>query len=420
VTPEIAPFSPLMTLVGLAILLAVRVVYGEARLGGGDFVHLVMRVIGWVLVAMGLLALLEIVLSIIFGILFWIVLMIGLGTMIARYRQSERDALLWILAVAAERQMPLVPAVEAFAYEWGGPFGRRSLRLAGALRSGVQLPDALDRIRGLAPEPGRVAARVGTEAGCLGPALREAAAGRTAAEPVWQGMVSKIYYLAVVLFIAQLVTVFMALQIAPAMKQILYEFGVEIPWFSQLALDMIENTGLVEWLILGLIVQAVVMGYLLLHSLGWLPWNVPFLDRITKAFDTALTLRSLAWLVERGKPLHTAVAVTARSYPKYWFRRRLGRAVWDMSNGMEWHAALRRRRIISTAEAQLLAAAERVGHLPWTLRMAAESCQRRLVYRLQAVVQLLYPLVIVAISAVVAVYIIGFFLPMVLILYKML
>ena len=124
---DIAPFSPLMFFVGLAVLLAVRVVYGEARLGGGDLVHLTMRAIGWVLVAMGLLALLEMLLSLVFGVLFWIVMMIGLGTMIARYRRSERSALLWVLAVAAERQMPLVPAVEAFAHEWGGPFGRRQL-----------------------------------------------------------------------------------------------------------------------------------------------------------------------------------------------------------------------------------------------------------------------------------------------------
>src|SRR5687768_16062199 len=141
-----------MFFVGLAVLLAVRVVYGEARLGGGDLVHLTMRVVGWVLVAMGVLALLEILLSLVFGILFWVVMMIGLGTMVARYRQAEKGALLWVLSIAAERQMPLVPAVEAFAYEWGGPFGRRSLRLARALRSGVQLPDALDTIRGLTPD----------------------------------------------------------------------------------------------------------------------------------------------------------------------------------------------------------------------------------------------------------------------------
>ncbi len=248
--PEVAPFSPLMTLVGLAVLLAVRVVYGEARLGGGDFVHLVMRVIGWVLVAMGLLAFLEIVLSIIFGILFWIILMIALGTMVARYRQAERNALLWVLAIAAERQMPLVPAVEAFAHEWGGPFGRRTLRLSGALRSGVQLPDALDRIRGLAPESGRIAARVGTEAGCLGPALREAAAGRVAHEPIWQGIVSKTYYLASVLLVAQLVTVFMAIAVAPKMVRIIADFGFETPWISQQVLKGIENPTLIGWLII--------------------------------------------------------------------------------------------------------------------------------------------------------------------------
>jgi protein transport protein HofC len=402
-----------MMLVGLAILLAVRIVYGDTRLSGGDLVHLLMRVLGWVLVAMGLLALLEILLGLAFGILFWIVLMVALGAMIARYRRAERNALLWVLSIAAERQMPLVPAVEAFAYEWGGPFGRRSLRLARALRSGVQLPDALDNIRGLTPNSGRVAARVGTEAGCLGPALREAAMARSLQEPVWQALTSRTYYLLLVLFIAQVVTVLMSIQVAPRIGQIAFSFGVELPWISQAALDLLRTSLLATWLVVALCLQAVFLAYLLLHVLGWLPWEFPFLDRFTKALDSGLALRSLAWLVERGKPLHTAAAVTARSYPKYWFRRRLGGAVWDMSNGVPWHAALRARRIISQGEAQLLAAAERVGNVPWALRMAADGGERRLLYRLQCAAQVLYPLAILAISLVVGIYALAFFLPLV-------
>lgn len=417
---NVAPFSPLMTLVGLAILLAVRVVYGDTRLGGGDFVHLIMRVIGWVLVAMGMLALLEILLSIIFGILFWIVMMIALGTMVARYRQTEKSALLWMLAVAAEHQMPLAPAVEAFAREWGGPFGRRSLRLARSLRSGVQLPDALDRIRALTPDAGRVAARVGTEAGCLGPALREAASARSIQEPVWQGVASRTYYLLLVLFMAQAVTVFMCLRIAPAMATIAQDFEVELPDISNAALEMMRGTALAGWLSVALIVQVLLLLYLLIHTLGWLPWQIPFLDRLTKALDAGLALRSLAWLVERGKPLPSGVAVTARSYPKYWFRRRLGRAVRDMSDGQPWPAALRSRRIISGGDAQLLGAAERVGNIPWALRMVADSGERRLMYRLQFLMHVLYPIVIVAISLMVAFFALAFFMPIVTILQSML
>jgi general secretion pathway protein F len=162
------------------------------------------------------------------------------------------------------------------------------------------------------------------------------------------------------------------------------------------------------------------MLYLLLHVLGWLPWEIPFLDRLTKALDAGVALRSMAWLVERGKPLHTAVEVTARSYHKYWFRRRLRGAVWDMSNGMPWAAALHARRIISAGDSQLLAAAERVGNIPWALRLVADSGERRLLYRLQGAMHVLYPLVIVAISIAVAIYAFAFFLPIVVILNHML
>ena len=106
-------FSPLMMLVGASILLSARLIYSEQRLGGGDLVHLVMRVMGYCLIAMGWLALCELLLGTVFGVLFWIVTMIVLGSMVGRYRQAERSALLWVLAIAAQRQIPLTPAIEA-------------------------------------------------------------------------------------------------------------------------------------------------------------------------------------------------------------------------------------------------------------------------------------------------------------------
>ena len=50
--------------------------------------------------------------------------MITAGFVVARLRTSRQDALLSLLAIAAERGMPLAPAVAAFADQFrGGPSG---------------------------------------------------------------------------------------------------------------------------------------------------------------------------------------------------------------------------------------------------------------------------------------------------------
>ena len=56
--------------------------------------------------------------------------------------RTQRDALVWRLAIAGERGMPLGPALEAVADQCGFFFRRRVLRLAEMLDRGAPLPDA--------------------------------------------------------------------------------------------------------------------------------------------------------------------------------------------------------------------------------------------------------------------------------------
>jgi protein transport protein HofC len=69
--------------------------------------------------------------------------------------------------------------------------------------------------------------------------------------------------------------------------------------------------------------------------------------------------------------------------------------------------------LIGQAEYSVLQAAQRVGNLPWALREMAAGSHRRLVYRLQAWLQILFPLVILVYGAVVGVFVVAYFAPLV-------
>jgi len=61
----------------------------------------------------------------------------------------------------------------------------------------------------------------------------------------------------------------------------------------------------------------------------------------------------------------------------------------------------------------LLESARRVGNLPWALREAAETSERRLAYRYQVLAQWLLPLLLLAIAAVVFFVAVSYFSPLI-------
>ena len=76
-----------------------------------------------------------------------IVLAITAGFVAARLRASRQEALLSLLAIAAERGMPLAPAVSAFADQFRGRAQRRILNVVAQLNAGKPLPEALEQPR---------------------------------------------------------------------------------------------------------------------------------------------------------------------------------------------------------------------------------------------------------------------------------
>ena len=122
------------------------------------------------------------------GIVAWLTFFFVLVEGWRKYRATQQYGLLWLLTVSAERSMPLIPAIEAFARERGGSFGRRAKWLVEKLRAGVPLPDAFEQCPGLLPRYAMPAIRVGCETGSLAHALRRAAEVHNLDEPLWMGL----------------------------------------------------------------------------------------------------------------------------------------------------------------------------------------------------------------------------------------
>ena len=124
-------------------------------------------------------------------------------------------------------------------------------------------------------------------------------------------------------------------------------------------------------------------------------------------------------IARQQRPLSEGIAAMAVSYPKWAIRRRLRLASFNVEAGNDWADSLARHGLIQRADHAVLQAAQRAGNLPWAMQEMADSARRRFFYRLQAVIQTVFPFAIVGFGAIVMFIVVSLFLPLVSLIQKL-
>lgn len=329
-------------------------------------------------------------------------------------RASQQTGLLWLLTMSAERQMPFVSALEAYAREQGGRFGRRTRRLAELLQSGTPLVDALEQCPGLLPPQTVATIGIGAEAGHLAAALRQAESAPAQNAPLWATLQGKIAYLVLVPTFGLAILSFLSIKIMPAFQKIFEDFSLALPAMTQILIKL-SNAAAEYWFVAAPLQPLVGLAllYLILRWLGCIQWDPPGIEHLTRRLDTARILDGLALVAARQQPFDRGLATLARLYPKHNIRRRLDLAAHDVAAGRSWSESLRHYGLIRQAEQAVLDAAQRVGNLPWALAEMADSARRRMAYWTYAILQFLFPLVLVGIGLLVMFIAVAIFLPLI-------
>ena len=376
-----------------------------------------------------------------------LVMAITAGFVLARLRASRQEALLSLLAIAAERDMPLAPAVSAFADQFKGRAQRAMLGIVAELEAGKPLHEALGGPPVTAYQrAGRMAlrffvwgwvgdqlfyentgkrrrrlsrdallmARIGQETGLLAPALRLVGGARAAQVGAWSSISSRLAYLLVVMLIGENIAGFQLYFIVPRFEAIFADFGIPLP---ALTINLIRSAqflvGYAPIFLLLYLAQIVLLVFLPFSFVGWMNYQVPLIDRLFARRHTALVLRALSIPIEANRPIGLALEILAQQYPAHWVRRRLARVSKQVDRGADWIDALWRAHVIRRPDAEVLASAASVGNLAWACRELADTAERRQSLRLQLLVQAIFPLAIIAIGVAVATLCLGYFLPLV-------
>jgi type II secretory pathway component PulF len=336
------------------------------------------------------------------GVVIWGATMVALEVMELRRVDLERRALLWTIATAVEKGIPLAKAVYAFAADRRDKLGRKARVLAEQLAHGTSLDEALWVARIKLPTDMLLAVRTAHVTSSVGTLVKSS---RTAAglDMMLQKAAGKFLYLTVFAIFATIVIGFIQMKINPAFARIIADFQMKVPtrflWFSFRLPFVVTPLGIASIVCLTGLVGMLI--YFLARFNGQLRWDPPLAREIVLPLDEALVLRSLAEAVERDKPIYAMVAALARKYPKSYIRSRLQLASNQMSNGVDWCESLNSSQLLPTADAAVLKSAERIGNLAWAMNDAAERLSRRFVLRASGVMAVAFPLVLFVFAGIV-------------------
>lgn len=399
--------------IGVAVLWSLRLAYRKRGAAADDSIRLILTIAGWILILAGVLG--TATQAFIFGAPFsWIVILAIVMMAVGRYRGAENRTLLWCLAAAAERGIPLQEAARAYSLERSDELGIRAARLAELLEGGTPLSLALAETRVYLPLDTLVAVRVGIETGELGTALAKVGKYDDDADTLLRSVFEKTFYLGVIANILIGILTFIMWKIVPVFAKMFEEFDLALPAPTQL-LVVVADFFVGYWFLLFpfLIWLPLFLGVGLLHYIGWLPRSLPLINWFVLRLDSGIVMRCLGLSIAQNRPLPEMIWLLAKLYPKSSVRNRLMRAGRALNNGEHWCKALHQVKLLRSSDVAILTAAERSGNLEWALEEMADSSIRRLAYRLRLALNILFPAVLFIFGMFIAFVVVSLFMPLV-------
>jgi type II secretory pathway component PulF len=295
-----------------------------------------------------------------------------------RTTRAQRRALLRLIVVATERNIPLAPLVEAWGADESGRQKHRLYRLASLLQSGRPLPDALEEVKDVLADEEVMAVRFGAQSGTLAASL-----GEILAEPDMPATLllarwrKTMFYVCIVFLVAVLIVTFLQIKIVPELDKIIDEFNIAVPRSLEWAIDLATFSSR-YWYLLALAIALLL--WLVFTSWPGRRLRRSILGRMFRSLRElriADVLQQLSIAADAGRPVAGAISTLARYHYDPTLRHQLLYVRNEMEQGADAWQSMELVGLLSPPEARVLMSSERVGNRAWALKQLArhKRCQ---------------------------------------------
>jgi type II secretory pathway component PulF len=414
--PQLFMPSVTLFLLGIALRISLRLLYGARGPAADDAVYRFMAAMSWLLLVVPTLVFLIAATHWVTILLFIAVFEAVVELVVAR-RQAHRESAWKLLIMALGSGRPLAESLRYHEDRFRGIVGRWFRRLVADLDRGAPVVEAVWANRRALPREASAFISV-ISAGDERSIARLGELDDMSVVDLRQHTYQRFAYLATVATMAIAVLTFVIIKIVPSYQEIYADFDLELPAVTRSFIAFSESFGPalgapIVLLFFAMLVGGSVVGILYLCDI---PILRPLTDVLGFSQHGARVLRMLATLLEQGAPLGQALAVLMDErfgYPSPVVQRRLFHTATRINAGHEWTEAMRRSSLITAAEAALLRTAQEVGNLPWAMRMLAERKLRLMNFRWSAIINLIFAALVLLIGLVVFWYAVAMFVPIV-------
>lgn len=297
-------------------------------------------------------------------------------------------------------------------------FKRKVARIAEDIEQGNMLSDALAKHPKVFDSTYVNMVRAGEIGGALEAILMKIADYLEKRQEMMAKIRSAVMYPIIVLFMAVMIVGFILLVVMPHFKVIYDQLGAELPWLTQMLIDVSSLLAThTLWVVVGIAAVVWCMrrlyatreGKYLIDRLMLKVWVFGELQRkiaIARFADTFATL------ISAGVPVLQVIDIVRETSGNAVVSRAVAEVYESVREGNTIHEPLSRCEVFPPLVVQMVAVGEEVGAIDQMLQKVAEAYERDVDLTISALTSLLEPILIVLLGIMIGVVVVALYLPM--------
>jgi len=313
--------------------------------------------------------------------------------------------------------LPILKALDLLSTRVGHPALReRIMDVRQRVRGGALLSEAFE-VQGIFPKIYTTTLMAGEKSGNLEEVLDRYITYTRMALTVRKKLLVSLVYPALLVTLTTALITFLTTYVVPNFADLYKGMDARLPPMTQ-ALIAVGLAVKTYFLLIALGLAALIAGVFLYSRsatgqthLDRLKLSLPLVGEIWLKYQVASFSRMMGTLLSGGIPLVTSLETAADSFTSSLVRRTLSTASRTVREGRPLSAGLRESRFVPDLAVEMVEVGESTGALPRMLPSVAEFYEEDVSNRLQAVLALIEPAILLFMGAVVAFVLISLYLP---------
>jgi type IV pilus assembly protein PilC len=285
------------------------------------------------------------------------------------------------------------------------------------LTSGVALSDAFASYGNLFPPIYSTSIRAGERSGDLEGVIKRFLRYQKMIVNLRKKVVGALVYPAILMSMSGTMIFVMMTYVIPKFAEFFEGFGAELPWFTQLMINLATFMRQNVLLMLGIVILASILINRWVKTSGRLVWDrlklrIPLVGGVLHRFAIMQFTQSLGTLLAGGTPMVPAIEIASQSVTNQLVSTRISGIVQHVREGEPLWRSLDNTKVVSDLAVEMIKVGESTGALTEMLANVSEFYDEEIEARLARLVAAIEPIILVLMGLVIAVLLYAFYLPL--------